>query len=207
MFKQLLPSKKKTDICIIACAVFKSAMEQLHLRELYPDVRISYIQTNLHMEPQKLKASILKRIAAAKRKNEEVICLFGDCFPDINAICQRHGIKKVHGHHCYEMLLGTKHFNQIVEETAGTYFLEKDLILGFEELCMRPLELYDEEIRNSLFEHYQKLVYVRQPADSDLKSKASELAQFLGLSLDIENADYTHLERELTKLLRRKLSD
>ena len=105
------------------------------------------------------------------------------------------------------MLLGSEQFNRLVEETAGTYFLEKDLILGFEELCIRPLELHDEEIRSSIFKHYQKLVYVRQPADSDLKHKAGELARFLGLSLDIENADYKHLKRELTKFLRHKHTD
>jgi hypothetical protein len=99
------------------------------------------------------------------------------------------------------MLLGAERFRQLIEETAGTYFLEKDLILNFEEYCMVPLELHDEEMRKYCFAHYRRLLYVRQPSDPDLASKAGELAEFLGLSLGTRDADYSHLKRKIIELL------
>jgi hypothetical protein len=99
------------------------------------------------------------------------------------------------------MLLGTERFEQFMDETAGTYFLEKDLILNFREYCIEPLELDDEEMRECYFKHYRKLLYVRQPADPDLVSQAYELADFLELSLAVSDADYVHLEKSLIKLI------
>jgi hypothetical protein len=42
---------------------------------------------------------------------------------------------------------------------------------------------------------------VRQPSDPDLTAKANEIAEFLGLSLEIQDADYSYLEERLNKLL------
>jgi len=112
---------------------------------------------------------------------------------------------KVRGVNCYEMLLGSERFKQLVDEVTGTYFIEEGLITNFEDYCMRPLELQDEEIRRQCFQHYERLLYIRQPSDPDLLSKASELAQFLGLSLEVDDVDYSYLEEELLKLLGRDL--
>ena len=105
------------------------------------------------------------------------------------------------GHYCYEMLLGSERFKQLIEEMAGTYFAEKDLILHFQEYCVRPLELQDEEMRKYCFEHYKRLLYVRQPSDPDLVVQAGEVADFLELSLDISDVEYSHLEKNLIELI------
>jgi hypothetical protein len=186
---------------IIACAVFKPALEYLRLESRYPGLRLTYLPSNLHLRPQELKNHLLKELAAAQKRDERVICLYGECFPGIDDFCQQHGVIKVPGHYCYEMLLGTERFRQLIEEIAGTYFLERDLILHFQEYCLVPLELHDEEMRKSCFENYKRLLYVRQPSDPDLVSRAGELAKFLDLSLDVSDADYSHLERKLIELL------
>ena len=186
---------------LISCGVFKPALDYLRFIKKYPSLRVSYLPPVLHTRPQKLKQYFLRRITTAQKRSERVICLYGDCFPDIQDICEHQGVIKVPGHHCYEMLLGTKRFEQIMNETAGTYFLEKELILNFKDYCMEPLELYDEEMRKYCFEHYRKLLYVRQPNDPDLVAQAAELASFLELSLAISDADYSHLERALAKVV------
>jgi hypothetical protein len=188
-------------IRIIACRVFKPAIEHLRLEGRYPNIRMTYLPPNLHLWPKELSKYMRKEINAAKRRNERIICLYGDCFPGIGDYCQRHGAIRVPGSNCWEMFLGSERFNRLLEESAGTYFLEKELILNFKEYCIEPLELYDKEMREECFKHYRRLLYVRQPSDPDLENKTSELSQFLGLSLKIEDADYSHLEKELIKLL------
>jgi len=187
---------------IIACVVFKPALDHLELEGRYPDLRLTYLPSNLHLRPQELKDYLHKEIAAAQKRNERVICLYGDCFPGIDEFCQQYRVVKVPGHYCYEMLLGSERFRQLIDEMAGTYFLEKDLILKFEEYCIRPLELRDEEMRKYCFGQYQRLLYVRQPSDPDLVPQAEEVAEFLELPLDINDADYSHLEKKLIELLK-----
>jgi hypothetical protein len=186
---------------IITCAVFKPVVEHLQLEYRYPHLRLTYLPSNLHLRPQYLKNRLGKEIASAQKRNEKVICLYGNCFPGIEAFCQQRGAIKVPGHYCYEMLLGSERFRQLIEEIAGTYFLEKDLILNFEEYCMKPLELYDEEMRKCCFEHYQRLLYVRQPSDPDLTPRASEIAEFLSLFLETSDADYSSLEKKLIEII------
>jgi len=186
---------------IIACKVFQPAIEALQLEKAYHNLRLTYLPSNLHLRPQELKNRMLTRIKAAQKRNERVICLYGDCFPSIEDFCQEHGVIKVPGHYCYEMLLGSDRFRQILNEMAGTYFAEKELIQNFEDYCVIPLELYDEEMKRYCFNQYQRLLYVRQPSDPDLAARAGEVADFIGLSLDISDVDYSYLEKSLIGLL------
>jgi hypothetical protein len=186
---------------IIACAVFKPAVEYLQMERRYSNLRLTYLPSKLHLRPQELKNRLLREVTAAKERDERVICLYGDCFPDIDDFCREQEVFKVPGHYCYEMLLGSERFEQLIKEMAGTYFAEKDLIINFEEYCVRPLELHDEEMRDYCFRQYRRLLYVRQPSDPNLVPKASEVADFIGLSLDISDVDYSHLEKRLIGLL------
>ncbi|MFC1874346.1 DUF1638 domain-containing protein [Chloroflexota bacterium] len=195
-------SKSRKTKRIIACAVFKSILEDLHLENRYPNLWLTYIPSKLHLHPQALKKRLWVEIVAAQKNSEMVICLYGGCFPGIDDLCQQHGVMKVPGHFCHEMILGSERFKRLVDEVAGTYFVEKDLILNFEEYCVRPLELRDEEMRRCCFQRYRRLLYVRQASDPDLVPQAGKIAEFLGLSLGTSDADYSHLEKTLTELLR-----
>jgi len=197
-----MPKRTRNGTRIIACTVFKPALENLHVRKRYPDLLLTYLPSNLHLKTQELKKRLLKEVTAAKKRGERVICLYGDCFPDIDSFCEQHAVVKVPGHYCYEMLLGSERFTQLIDEMAGTYFAEKELIQNFEDYCVRPLELHDEDMRKYCFKQYRRLLYVRQPSDPDLIPKAGEVAEFLELSLDISDTDYSHLEKNLTELLK-----
>ncbi len=194
--------KSKRTVHIIACGVFRPALEHLRLESRYPDIRLTYLLPVLHLRPIELSKSLKKEITAAKKNKERVICLYGECFPGISDYCLSCGTGKVPGACCWEMLLGRQRFQDLLEENPGTFFLEKELVLNFKDYCMEPLELYDREIREQYFQHYHRLLYVRQPADPDLAPKAGELAQFLGLALEVEDADYSYLEKEISELLK-----
>jgi hypothetical protein len=186
---------------VIACGVFRPALEYFELEKRYPHVRLTFLPSNLHLRPQELEIALRKEISSAKKRNEKVVCLYGHCLPDMGSFCHHLGAVKVPGFHCFEMLLGRTRYQQIIDEMPGTYFLEREIILNFEEYCLKPLELHDEEMRKSFFGHYKRIVYVKQSSDPDLLSKAGELAIFLQLSLQIWDADYSHLEKMLTDLV------
>ena len=186
---------------IISCEVFRAALEYLGLEKKYPRLSVRYLPSNLHTRPHMLKDFVIHAICEAQQRHQNVICLYGDCFPDIGDFCKERGVIKVPGVHCYEILLGSERFRGILNETAGTYFLEHDLIEDFENLCLLPLELYDDEMRKYFFQHYQRVVYVKQPLDRNLVARANELASFLNLTLEVQDADYSYLEQELGRLM------
>ena len=190
-----------STIRLIACGVFRPALKFLRLEEKYPQLRVTFLPSNLHLYPRTLKKNLLREIVTARKRNERPLLLYGYCFPGIEEICTQNCADKVPGLHCYEMLLGSDSYDQIMAKTAGTYFLERELIVNFKDYCLDPLELYDSDIRKSFFKHYKKVMYVRQPSDPDLKAAAGKLAAFLNLSLEIIDADYSHLNKRLNHLI------
>jgi hypothetical protein len=193
--------KPDQPISIIACGVFRPVLEQLNLAERFPGLNVTYLPSNLHLNPNELKNCLLKEIIASQKRDERIICLYGECFKDIDILCKQYGIIKIEGHHCYEIFLGREKFRKIMDESAKTYFLEKDLVLNFEEYCVRPLELYDGEMKELFFKNYERLVYVRQPSDPDLIPTVNNIADFLRLSLIVRDADYLHFEKTLIDLI------
>lgn len=189
------------DTRIIACAVFKPALEHLRIKEKYPGVRITYLPSNLHLRPQGLKERLEQEIRSARGKGERVLVFYGECFPYIEEFCREEGAAKVPGSYCYEMLLGPQRFQELIEGMAGTYFAERDLVLNFQEYCVKPLELHDEEMRKFCFDNYSRVLFIHQPEDEDIVANVSQIAEFLGLSLDISEADYSYLDDKLTELL------
>ena len=186
---------------IIACAVFRPALEHLQIAKRFPQLQTAYLPSRLHNMPLELERRLLKEILSSRRKCGRIVCLYGECFPGMNEFCQRLRVGRVAGVHCGEILLGHQRFEEIMHEATGTYFLERDLIVNFDRYCRRPLELDDREIREALFRHYQRLLYLRQPSDPDLMPKARRIADFLELSLETASVDYSNLESQLLDLI------
>ena len=186
---------------LIACGVFRSVLAYLKLEERHSTLHVTFLPSHLHLQPQALRNTLSKAINGTRKKNERTVCLYGSCFPDFEDFCDQHGVDKVPGHHCFQMLLGSERYEDIMKEMVGTYFLERDLILNFEKYCLEPLALREEEIKMALFKPYRRVIYIRQPADPDLVPKAEELARFLGLPLELRDAEYSYLDQELANLI------
>jgi hypothetical protein len=201
----LPPERKRLSgtVRVVSCGVFRPAIDYLELEKKYPRIRFEYLSPNLHLLPHKLRECLVKQISGPQQCAARTICLYGECCPDIDDVCRRHGASRVIGANCYEILLGSGRFTGIIDETAGTYFLERQLLENFQSMCAGPLELFDEEVRRELFKHYKRVIYVRQPADPDLAEHAREIADFLKLSLEVWDSDYSHLERRLEELIER----
>lgn len=190
------------SIRIIACGVFRDALRQIEPQRFHQNVIITYITPYLHNHPQKLKDEILHQIHLAKKTGDNILCLYGRCYPELDRHLYEMGIPRIPGEHCYEILLGSKRFQDIVEEEAGTYFIEKDLILNFPDYCIQPLELDDPLMRESFFQHYKRLVYLRQPLDPDsIIPSFDDISQFLNLKPMVIDVDYSELETKLIKLI------
>lgn len=182
---------------IIACHVFEDALNYLDIERRYPEVAVRYLPAHLHLRPAELQRRISLEIAEARRSKDAVCCLYGSCFPGIDHALGDLSVPRVPCSHCFEIFLGAERYRQLTEDEPGSFFLEKHLMLNFEECCWEPLELYDPMMRNWYFEHYRRMIYIRQPLDPDLTEPAKRIADKLSLKLHMEDADYTELEAKL----------
>ncbi|MGD9234891.1 MAG: DUF1638 domain-containing protein [Desulfobacterales bacterium] len=189
------------SIRIIACGVFRDALRYIEPQRFHQNVTVTYINPYLHNYPQKLKEEILYQIHQAKKAGDKILCLYGRCYPDLDDHLYEMGIPRFPGEHCYEILLGSRRFQALIDEEAGTYFVEKDLILNFPEYCIQPLELNDPLMRKSYFQYYRRLAYIRQPLDPDtIMPNVHDISRFLKLKPMVIDADYSELKANLIRL-------
>ena len=186
----------------IACKAFHDAVDHLEMARRFPNVRFLYLPASLHIKPMELKQRILSEIQGLTAGKDGVCCLYGQCFPDIDAVLKNKNILRMPCSHCYETLLGRKQFDAVVKAEPGTFFVEKELLLNFDAYCWEPLEFDDPQLRKWYFEHYRQFLYIRQPKDPDLGVHAKQVADRLGLVLNIMNANYEELNIRLTQLLK-----
>lgn len=181
------------DHPLIACDVFRSALQHLGVDRPDGSGDIIYLPAHLHLRPHTLRDQLQQCIACRSADRQPAGCLFGQCCPDIDQLLQPRGIDRIACGHCYEILLGRTAYRRLMDRQPGTFFLEKEVILNFDALCRTPLELDDPQIRAWTFEHYRQTVYIRQPRDPDLAARAQWIADFLSLPLLVLDADYGDL--------------
>jgi hypothetical protein len=56
-------------------------------------------------------------------------------------------------------------------------------------------------MKELFFKNYERLVYVRQSSDHDLIPTVNNIADFLGLSIIVRDADYLNFEKSLIDLI------
>jgi hypothetical protein len=188
---------------IIACRVFEEALDYLKINTRFPQWVMRYLPARLHLRPEELRKRLAEEAAAAKQSDTSACCLYGQCFAGIDEELAPHAIPRVPCGHCFEIFLGADRYRKMIEEEPGIFFLEKQLLVNFDDYCWRPLELDDPQMRRWYFEHYRQMVYIRQPMDPDLQKTAEEVSDRIGLSLRIEDADYSELENNLVETIKR----
>ncbi|MBW1777080.1 MAG: DUF1638 domain-containing protein [Deltaproteobacteria bacterium] len=187
--------------CLIACEIFRSALIVLKIQKRYPELKIHFLPGHLHLQPQELKKRILAEIKKLRGKGYQVGCLYGHCFEDIDEVLEEAAVPRIRMHHCFEILVGSERFQQMIQDQAGTFFMEKELVENFDAYCWKPLELYDPQMRRWYFEHYRQVAYIRQPLDPDLSAQVRRIAEALELRLQVVKADYQELDSALTRLI------
>jgi len=104
--------------------------------------------------------------------------------------------------HCYEMFAGKEQFAAIAEKRPGTFFLTDWLVRNFDRAVIRGLGLdRDPELKSMLFGNYEAVLYLRQVPNPRLAEKASVIAGYLGLPLEICDVGLGELEERLAELV------
>jgi hypothetical protein len=165
------------------------------------------VPASLHNRPNHISAAVQKRIEEARQTYDRIIVVYGDCgtsgmLDEMLALAQ---VSRVAGPHCYEMYAGAAEFEAMMAENAGTYFLTDYLLRSFESLVIKGMGLDKHpDLRDLYFCNYTRMVYLAQQNDPALNEKAQWAADYLGLALEIRQANYGELESRLVTLMNGK---
>ena len=190
-------------VLVIACGAL--AREILTLKRLngWDGLALTCLPAVLHNRPERIVPSLRERIAAARAEGyERIVIGYGDCGTGggIDRLCAEEGVERIDGPHCYSFFDGNAAFAARAEEEIGAFYLTDFLARQFETLVWKGMGMDRRpELRDMLFGHYDRLVYIAQTDDPALERKARAAAERLGLNLEMRRSGYGELERFLAR--------
>jgi len=156
-----------------------------------------------HFYPKKIIEAVDRRLAELAPRYGQVVVVYGDCGTAgaLEPVLARYGSVQLRGPHCYEMFAGAD-FDRIVDERPATFFLTDWLVRNFERAVVRGLGIDRyPELKAEYFRNYTDLLYLAQFPDERLVGKAREIAEYLGLPLEVRPTGLGALETRLAELV------
>jgi hypothetical protein len=196
------PKLKK--VRIIACGAIAREIIAVLAANGMNHVELTCLPAQLHLYPEKIPAEVEREILEARAQGiENIFVGYADCGTGglLDAVCEKHGVERIAGPHCYSFFLGNAEFEALGDETMRSFFLTDFLARQFDAFVTRPLGLdRHPELRDAYFGNYEKLVYLAQTDDPDLDARARAAADFLGLAYERKKTGYGDLSAAIAAL-------
>jgi hypothetical protein len=190
-------------LTIIACDVMKE--ELLKLEQTSP-LRFIFVSMGLHRWPERLREELARVLANEIPDGTTAIVFgFGLCggalsgltAPGIPLI-----IPKVHD--CIPLLIGSREeYTRELEREKGTYFLsggwlegERTLMTEYRRVRDRHGATKARKVIATMLDSYQRILFVStgHPRQEERSAEARELAQLLGLPLELRSGSSVWLD-------------
>ena len=198
--RQHAPGIART-VLVIACGAIAreiiAVLEQNNLR----NIDVTCLPAIWHNHPERIPEGVRTKIREARGRYDHVYVAYGDCGTGglLDKVLQEEGgASRLPGPHCYAFFSGTDAFLAASETEIDAFYLTDYLARHFETLVWKGFGMADHpELRDMLFAHYTKVVYLAQTDDPKLDTLAAEAADKLQLPLERRPTGYGDLTEAL----------
>lgn len=174
--------------------------KQLGLRH----VDLKCLPAQWHHHPEHIAPGVEAAIVQARAEGfAHIFVAYADCGTGghLDAVCERHGVKRIAGPHCFSFYTGNAVFEQAGDDWLTTFFITDFLARHFETFLVEPLGLdRHPELREMYFGNYTRALYLAQTEDAELDQKARAGAAVLGLAYERRYTGYGDLTGALAAL-------
>ncbi|WP_337183201.1 DUF1638 domain-containing protein [Shinella sp.] len=193
---------KAEKVRVIACGAI--AREVLAIRDTngLGHIDLQCLPAIWHAHPEKIAPGVEKAIEEARAEGfSRIFVGYADCGTGglLDKVCERHGVERIAGPHCYSFFAGNEAF-AAKDDDVTSFFLTDFLARQFRAFVIEPLGLdRHPQLKDMYFGNYTKLVYLSQIEDEALQRKAKEAADYLGLAYEYRYTGYGDLTGELLR--------
>jgi Protein of unknown function (DUF1638) len=189
---------------VIACGALAGHIRDIAGRREWP-VQVYALPAALHNRPDRIAPAVADLAATLQARGLRVVLGYADCgsYGALDEVCQRLGIGRLRGLHCYDVLGGASRVRALLARQPGTYLLTDYLVASFDRTVVFGLGLdRHPELWPDYFGHYRRIVWLAQDRDPELARRATTIAGRFGLPLRVIDVGVAGLEAELARLLR-----
>jgi hypothetical protein len=194
---------KAADLAVIACGAIAQHVTEIARRRSW-SIDVHPLPPLLHNHPGRIAAAVEERLTALRAHYPQVAVAYADCgtYGALDAVCDRYGVPRLRGGHCYDLFAGTDLMRSLFDEEPGTYVLTDFLVRTFRRTVVAELGLDRyPQLRDDYFRHYRRVVWLAQRPTERLRLAAEDAAVQLGLPLTVIPVGDTALESALAALL------
>jgi hypothetical protein len=192
-----------TRVALIACGAIAQPSAEVIARHGWP-LDVHPLPPLLHNQPH-LIARQVEALAEKLRATYDVVVVgYADCgtYGALDEVCERLGLRRLEGLHCYDVYAGADRIQQLFEAQPGTYVFTDFLVRSFARTVIAELGLdRHPELRDDYFGNYTRVVWLAQAPDAELTALAEDAASRIGLPLTLVRTGSGGLERALAELL------
>jgi len=191
------------SIGIVACGALATHIGDI-VTENALDVVIYPLPPLLHNRPEKIAGEVDALLSQIKYKHSTCAVAYADCgtYGALDAVIERHNVKRLRGNHCYDIFAGASEIERIMAEDAGTYFLTDFLVKSFHRSVIVELGLDKyPHLRDDYFKNYTRVIWLAQIRTPELEQAAIDAAAEIGLPLQIQSAGYAGLTNQVMELI------
>jgi hypothetical protein len=190
-------------VAVIACGALGA-----HIREIAGqrgwDLAVHCLPAGLHNSPRSIAPAAERLALELLAGGWRVALAYADCgsYGEIDQMCDRLGIARLPGLHCYDVLAGPDRIKAAFEAEPATYLLTDFLVRSFRRSVIEPLGLdRHPELWADYFGHYRRVVWLAQSAEPELTCQAAAVAAMFGLPLTTIDVGVGRLELALKSLV------
>ena len=204
MSENKFPAEERSNrekVHVIACGAIAREILAVCRQHGLAHIDLNCLPAIWHAYPQKIIPGLETAVAEAREAGfEKIFFAYADCGTGggIDRLCEREGIARIEGPHCYSFFAGNEAFAEKADDDLFSFFLTDFLARQFEAFVIEPLGLdRHPELKEIYFSNYRKLVYLSQEEDPSLQDKARAAADFLGLEYEYRVTGYGDLTKAL----------
>jgi hypothetical protein len=190
------------NILVIACGALAREIETLKHANDWPHLHVQCIDAALHNTPDAIPGRVEAILEKTAHQYAHRFVAYADCGTGgrLDAILARWDVARLPGAHCYEFYATPDVFHPMAEAEPGTFYLTDFLVRHFDRLVIDAFKLQGHpELRDMLFGHYTRVVYLAQTDDAGLREAAARAADELGLPLEIMSSGMGLLKTSLAE--------
>ena len=200
--QQIEPEK----LLVIACGMIAREVLAVRERHGFEHLELRCLPAEYHYYPDRIPPAMDAAIAEARDEGfRHIFVGYGDCGTGgmLDKICEKHGVERMAGPHCFAFYQGIDAFEKIADDDFTSFYVTDFLCRQFDAFFMRPLGLdRHPELAKDYFGHYEKVVYLAQTDDPELDKVAERAARMLGLAYEKRRTGYGDLDQALAQAAR-----
>ncbi len=197
--------KKSGDVLIIACGALGRELVTLIEMNRWSHLDIQCLPAIWHNTPDKIPDGVRDAIhkARATGRYREIFIAYGDCGTGglLDKVIEQEGVKRIDGPHCYSFFSGNDKWAAHQDDEITAFYLTDYLARHFDKLVWEGFGMAAHpELRDMMFCHYTKVVYLAQTEDEALQEMAKAAAEKLQLEYEYRFTGYGDLAADMAKL-------